>query len=119
MAGMLWATPQSQIEVNPKYSNTCYAHVTLQYNVELEDYRDWVGQTIVVRAFAHAWNEEAQAIRVHVPCEIPCKDFPHLTLSWSIGSAPVRSLVMLQEEHDLEPMDLEIPCIIEWVEFKK
>lgn len=106
MKGNLYAIPEvpeilSAI-AQPMYDRTpSPPHITLGYNIDEDSVAvDSNGLVFSAPVTAHCWNQHAQALKVILPAGIPWlankESIPHITLSWPMGSAPVKAGSMLK-----------------------
>lgn len=86
--------------VPPRYKNTFYHHITLAYGVERTDVEQYIARQTTVEAYAVAYNDQTQAVRVHTFNLPDTYGVPHITLSTTPGVKPFASVAMLQGEHE-------------------
>lgn len=105
--------------VPPLYPKIFADHVTLFYNVELNDKMEsLVGQQVNVELKANCHNNHIQAVAVEIgnlPCQNP---FPHITLSAQKGVKPFTSNIMLQGVHSSQSLKGSLQGVVEFEEFK-
>lgn len=100
--GILWAVLKKSPTVDRIHPNGEPHHITLQYDVELNDCLGWIDRCFEVTITEHCWNDRIQALRVELPFWLPNQNLhPHITVSWAEGVQPVESNVML-ETNDYE-----------------
>lgn len=99
--GILWGCIQSPLIITPRYSQGQPHHVTLQFGVERDDWKEWEGLEFEATALYEAWNGKIQAVAVKLPDCIPCANkYPHISVSWQLGISPVESNLMLASKFD-------------------
>jgi hypothetical protein len=108
--GILWfvldeeSSEKLRQAVPPRYPNSYYHHVTLQHDVERSAVESWIGRRAAVTAYATAYSDAAQAVRVRT--DLPdMYGVPHVTVSTAEGIKPFASVAMLQGEHEESPLD--------------
>lgn len=123
MKGILWATPTTIIQVDPRYLIKPQAqHLTLQYGVELHPfYSCWLGYEFLANLKSETWNGSIQAIAVELPFHVRhlCQNQqPHITLSWQEGCQPVQANRMLATKFNYRLLNRNVNLRIEFLEWK-
>lgn len=129
--GILWLvlTEKSQHELRraypPRYhtdqaDHLLYHHATLLFDVLRGDkiVQQYVGRTVAVQVYAHAYNEAVQAVRIRPTTEgdLPATSYgvPHITMSVRGETKPFASVAMLQATETTRTEEpLEQPLILE------
>ncbi len=105
-------------DLAPLFTEPQDHHVTLAFNVEVDNFLDIINKIVPVRVTEVAWNDDIQAARVELPASIPCKNAnPHVTVSHRKGVKPVASNKMLSGEHESAPLDIPLTGRIVFVPF--
>lgn len=120
MTGILWLTPISPLSIPTRYPNTQTQCIALVYGCDRADYKDLIGLPVSVALMAECWNDEVQAVSAILPIWLPCKNLnPHIAISWTDESAPVKANLMLESEHQvLKVKDEALTCMVEFLEWK-
>lgn len=118
MTGILWAVIQQPLLIQPRYPLGKPHHITLQYDVNLEDWQHLVDKEFTVTCHYEAWNGNIQCVAVKLPKWIPCANqHPHISISWKPGISPIESNAMLASRFNYQLVDLQISCKIEFLEW--
>lgn len=117
--GILWAVIQAPLLIPPKYPLSSAHHITLQYGVNLEEYKHLLAKEFSATCLYEAWNGRVQCVAVKLPDYIPCTNkYPHITVSWVQGATPVESNSMLASRFNYKLVDLVVDCKIEFFEWQ-
>ena len=120
MTGILWAVLLEPLPVQPLYPEGSPHHITLQYGVEREQWKDVIGSPMTSGAIELCHDDRIQAIRVALPTWVQCQNpNPHITVSWVPDAQPVESNTMLNGPHHAEPLSIPIQTMIEFLEWGK
>lgn len=129
--GILWLvlTEKSQNELRsacpPRYhteqvGHLLYHHATLLFDVLRGDkiVQQYIGRTVAIQVFAHAYSDTVQAVRIRPTSEddLPATSYgvPHITLSVQGDTKPFASVAMLQATPSLHTEQaLEPPLVLE------
>jgi hypothetical protein len=60
--GILWGVIQSPLIIPSRYSQSQPHHVTLQFRVDCDDWKQWEGLELQTTALYEAWNGNIQAV---------------------------------------------------------
>jgi hypothetical protein len=116
--GILWGVVQEPVNVAPRYPVGQPHHITLRYGVDRDDWNHLEGLEIEAIALYEAWNNRIQAIAVKLPAYIPCQNrYPHISVSWKTGVAPVESNLMLSTKYRYQLMSDTIKLKTEFLEW--
>jgi len=124
--GILWIKLDKESKENlikvvrPSYPKVYCDHVTLLYDVYLDNYKEFVGRSEEIIVLENNWNNFIQAVTVEIKEELPRDGvYPHITISSIIGVSPVKSNNMLSEIHNNETLSqrLKLNGKIEFYEF--
>lgn len=89
--------------VGTKYQEIYCDHVTLLYNVQVDEYAGLMGKNQEVTVEENCWNDRIQAVTVKIDENLPIKNKkPHITISAKDGVPPVESNKMLMRHHNHE-----------------
>lgn len=115
--GILWGVVQHPVNVTPRYSQGQPHHATLQFGVDRADWKHLEGVEFEATALYEAWNSRIQAVAVKLP-DIPCQNrYPHISVSWQSGVAPVESNLMFASKFRYQLFNQIILCKIEFLEW--
>ena len=120
--GILWAVIVNPIALPPLYSHWQDHHITLQYGVERLQWEHLIGLPMTVGMLEVAFNDRIQVIKVILPTWASCQNpYPHITLSWVDGGAPIEANAMLLSgNYQQQSIEQEvIHTTIEWLDWKK
>jgi hypothetical protein len=104
--GILWfvldeeSAAQLRTLVPARFEKTWYHHITLRYGVERYEVAAIIGQRHQIEAYAVAFNDQAQAVRVETNGLPDEYGVPHITLSTTAAVKPFASVAMLKGGHD-------------------
>jgi hypothetical protein len=70
--GILWGVIQSSLIIPSRYPQGQPHHITLQFGVDRQDWKQWEGLELQATALYEAWNGNIQAVAVKLPDHIPC-----------------------------------------------
>src|SRR5204862_207103 len=84
----------------PRFEKAWYHHVTLRYGVERYEVQAIIGQKHQIEAYAAAFNDQAQAVRVETNGLPDEYGVPHVTISTAAAVKPFASVAMLKGSHD-------------------
>lgn len=117
--GILWGVIQHPIQIKQRYACGQPHHITLQFGVDRNLYQHLEGVEFEAIALYEAWNGSIQAIAVQLPSHITCANkYPHISVSWQKGVAPVESNVMLASRFNYHQLFSQvINCKIEFLEW--
>lgn len=98
-----------------KYTQEFYHHVTLKANLPQEVVDKLAGTHHEVEAYAHAFNDDVEAVRVRTHNLPDTYGVPHITLSSRKGIEPFESVFMLKASHTETPISppLKLSGVIE------
>ena len=117
--GILWGVIQSPVITTPRYPQGQSHHVTLQFGVDRQDWKQWEGLEFEATALYEAWNGKIQAVAIKLPDYIPCANkYPHISVSWQSGITPVESNLMLASRFNYQLLDQVIKIKIEFLEWE-
>ena len=117
--GILWGVIQSPLTIPKRYPYGTPHHITLQFGVEREDWKEWEGVEFEATALYEAWNGKIQAVAVKLPDCIPCANrYPHISVSWRLGVSPVESNSMLNSRFNYQLTGQVIKLKIEFLEWE-
>jgi len=124
MTGILWAVIKQPLLIQSRYPLGQPHHITLQYGVDLSNWKHLLDKEFTVTCLYEAWNSNIQAIAVKLPTDIPCgsklpcaNKQPHISVSWKQGISPVESNNMLATKFNYKLLDLRVSCKIEFLEW--
>jgi hypothetical protein len=116
--GILWGVIQSPLIIPSRYSQGQPHHVTLQFGVDCDDWKQWEGLELQTTALYEAWNGNIQAVAVKLPDYIPCANkYPHISVSWRSKVSPVESNLMLASKFNYQLLSQSIKLKIEFLEW--
>lgn len=122
MNGILWLTVVSPIEVAPMrvdFVGANHLHCTLSFGVVPTPDDIWrLGEEVTLTVTSVCWNADIQALTVELPKGWSSSNaIPHITLYHREGVAPFLSNSMLEGEHQSLPLNVELNCIYEFLEW--
>jgi hypothetical protein len=116
--GILWGVIQSPLNIPGRYSQGQPHHVTLQFGVDRQDWKEWESLEFEATVLHEAWNGKIQAVAIKLPDCIPCANkYPHISVSWQSGISPVESNAMFASKFNYRLLSQGMNLKIEFLEW--
>lgn len=102
------AKAQSRKQTSPPpgiptpYHDIFYDHITLAFDVPKTAVVDFIGKKAQAKVYAHAYNQDVEAVRVTTYSLPDTYGVPHITLSTQKGIQPFGSVAMIKNPHNEE-----------------